>query len=90
MAHKIEAFQTLATFTFDETTPFAATPGDLASDLLGEAHAILLVVANLLEEQRDEEPAVRNTHMAKALRATCTLMALSAFATECAQEARQS
>lgn len=80
MGRLTEAFRTLATFTFNETLPFAGDVAEgVAEDLVEEAHALLIVYGTLFDEQPDGEMPIRHVHLSKALNGIGSLLALSAF-----------
>lgn len=82
------AFGALAAFRINDTLAFHDSAEDLARSSLDEAHALALVLGNVLGETEDGEMTIRLTHLGRAVDGIRTLIALAAWASECEREGR--
>ncbi|KMS53616.1 hypothetical protein V474_22820 [Novosphingobium barchaimii LL02] len=87
-AIKHSDFTTLADFRINGTLPFCDSPDDLARSSLDEAHALTLVISNLLGETGPDEITVSPRHLGRALEGIRTLISLGAWASECERKGR--
>lgn len=81
-------FEALAAFRINNTHPFQGDAEDLARSSLDEAHALTLVISNLLGATELDEMTVSPKHLGRALEGVRTLISLAAWASECERKGR--
>lgn len=74
----------LQRFKIADTTPFGGNPAETASDLIGQAYALSLVLSNVLHdpERGKSNGAVREFHLSLAIDGLGSLLALAGMHAE--------
>lgn len=81
-------FERLSAYQINGTSPFQGEAEDLARTSIEEAHALLLVLGNVLTEVDQEDLTIHTSHIGRAVEGVRTLVALAAWASECERKGR--
>lgn len=82
---EIAGANALTNFKTNDVTTFGPDPAALANEAIEQAHALAIVLSNILTENGDGGHVIRDAHLAKAMDSISFLTALAAFANQAAQ-----